>query len=105
MNLATRTLQLAGRGSLTSAGVESLLAKGGQLVDVGAPEDLRQGALAGSLNLPLDAMSYDFRLLDKHEPVILCGPPDATCVRAARLLAGQGFAHIYHFSAERPAIA
>jgi rhodanese-related sulfurtransferase len=95
MNLAARTLLLASRESLSAESAGSLLAHGGQLVDIRSPADFRAGALPGARNLPMDALSYDFRYLDKHEPVILCGNQGVACVRAARLLAGQGFERIY----------
>ena len=96
MNLAAHNLQLAGRETLSPDSAKSLLASGGQLVDVRAPADFNRYALPGALNLPVDALSYDFKYLDKREPVILCASQAAACVRAARLLAGQGFSHIYH---------
>ncbi len=96
MNLAIRTLQLAGHESLSSDSARWLLANGGQLVDMRSPQDYRRDALPGSVNLPMDALSHDFGQLDRHEPVILCGVRDAACIRAACLLAGQGFSRIYH---------
>lgn len=96
MNLATNTLRLAGRETLSSDSARSLLASGGQLVDIRSPAEFNRDALPGALNLPLDAFSYDFRYLDKREPVILCGMQGVACVRAARLLAGKGFSRIYH---------
>ena len=96
MNLAAYTLQRAGEATLSSDYAQSLLARGGQLVDVRSPAEFKRDALPGALNLPVDALSYDFRQLDKREPVIVCGRHDVACVRAARLLAGQGFSRIYH---------
>jgi phage shock protein E len=96
MSLAVQTLHLAGRETLSPDSAKALLASGGQLVDVRAPADFNRGALPGALNLPVDALSYDFSLLDKREPVILCARHRVACVRAARLLAGKGFSRIYH---------
>lgn len=98
MSLAMRTLQLAGRESLTARHAEGLLATGGQLVDVRSPDDFKRDALPGARNLPFDALSYDYAMLDKSEPVILYGSQDVMCARAARLLAGKGFSHIYHLA-------
>jgi rhodanese-related sulfurtransferase len=96
MSLATHTLRLASREALSSESAKHLLANGGQLVDVRSPADFNRGTLPGALNLPVDALTYDSRQLDKHEPVILYGTHEVACVRAARLLAGQGFSRIYH---------
>jgi rhodanese-related sulfurtransferase len=101
MNLAASTLRRAGGETLSSNNAQSLLAKGGQLVDVRSPAEFKRDALPGALNLPADALSYDFRHLDKHEPVIVCGMHEVACVRAARLLAGQGFSRIYHLHMPR----
>ncbi|MBT8122722.1 MAG: rhodanese-like domain-containing protein [Gammaproteobacteria bacterium] len=98
MSLAVRTLQLAGRESLTARHAKDLLATGGQLVDVRSPDDFRRGALPGARNLPFDALVYDYAQLDKSEPVILYGSQAVVCARAARLLAGKGFSHIYHLA-------
>lgn len=98
MSLAVRTLQLAGRESLTARHAEDLLATGGQLVDVRSPDDFKRGALPGARNLPFDALVYDYIQLDKSEPVILYGSQAVVCARAARLLAGKGFSHIYHLA-------
>ncbi len=92
------TLQLAGREGLTARHAENLLATGGQLVDIRSPDDFRCGALPGARNLPLDALSWDYRYLDKSAAVILCGTRDVACARAARLLAGKGFKRIYHLA-------
>jgi rhodanese-related sulfurtransferase len=98
MSLAVRTLQLAGQESLTARHAEDLLATGGQLVDVRSPDDFKRGALPGARNLPFDALAYDYSKLDKSEPVILYGSQAVVCARAARLLAGKGFSHIYHLA-------
>jgi len=96
MRLAVHNLQLAGCGSVSPEFARDLLARGGQLVDLRAPDVAWHDAVPGAVNLPMDALGRDCRYLDKHEPVIVCGGGDVACVRAARLLAGQGFAQIYH---------
>ena len=98
MNLAMRTLQLAGRESLTARHAENMLASGGLLVDIRSPVDFRRDALPGARNLPLASRSWDYRHLDKSAAVILCGTQDVSCARAARLLAGKGFRRIYHLA-------
>jgi len=89
-------LQVAGC-SVDAPCFHDLLASGGQLVDVRSPEDFRLSAVPGALNLPLDALSWDYDYLDKHGPVILCGNSPVMCQRAAFLLAGRGFSRIYYF--------
>ncbi len=82
--------------SLDGPHFHELLARGGQLVDVRSPEDFRRTAMPGALNLPLDALAWDYDYLDKFDPVILCGNSPVMCERAAFLLAGRGFTRIYY---------
>jgi rhodanese-related sulfurtransferase len=99
MNLALQTLLRANDASLSPELFKDLLAHGGQLVDIRSPADFRRGALPGALNLPLDALVYDYDHLDKQGPVILYGATEGVqCSRAAHLLAGRGFSRIYHLS-------
>ena len=99
MNLALQTLQRANGESLSPAFCKNLVAHGGQLVDIRSPADFRRGTLPGALNLPLDALAYDYGQLDKREPVILYGSTgEVQCSRAARLLAGRGFSRIYRLA-------
>ena len=101
MSLALQTLRCANSEALSLDHFPHLLAQGGQLVDIRPPADFRRGALPGALNLPLDALSYDFDQLDKQEPVILYGAAQGVqCSRAAHLLAGRGFSRIYHLSGD-----
>lgn len=98
MKLALRTLILAGGEVLPVQTARKLLAEGGQLVDIRPPAEFRRGTLPGALNLPADALGYDAGHLNRREPVILYGATPVACVRAARLLAGQGFSRIYHLA-------
>jgi rhodanese-related sulfurtransferase len=82
--------------SLDGRHFRDLLACGGQLVDVRSPEDFLLSAVPGALNLPLDALSWDYDYLDKRDPVILCGNSPVMCERAAFMLAGRGFSRIYY---------
>lgn len=101
MKFAQRLMQRAASGSLSGLQADSIVANGGQLVDVRSPDDFRQGALPGARNLPIDALAYDYDWLDRSEPVILYGSQHASCVRAAHLLAGKGFSSIYHLADPR----
>ena len=82
--------------SLDGPRFHDLLACGGQMVDVRSPEDFSHSAVPGALNLPLDALSWDYDYLDKRDPVILCGNSPVMCEWAAFLLAGRGFSRIYY---------
>lgn len=99
MTLALATLERAATASLSGEHVQALLASGGQLIDVRSPADFRRSALPGALNLPIDALCYEHRRLNARRPVIVFGNSPVRCARAARLLAGKGFAQIYHLAA------
>lgn len=88
---------LAGE-SLSPEYAQYLLATDAQLVDIRSPAEFDHGALAGAMNLPIEALSYGYGYtrLNKQRPVILCGTNEYRSNRAARLLAGQGFARIYY---------
>ena len=96
MNLAVKTLSLACQGGLSSEHALDLLASGGQLVDVRSPADFSRNALPGALNIPIESLCYEHRLLSRERPVIVYGASEFRSGRAARLLAGHGFQRIFH---------
>jgi rhodanese-related sulfurtransferase len=85
-------------GSLSRADATRLLADGGQLLAVHSCQESGLDPMPGALNLPLDALCYEYRRLNKRRPVILYCTSHAHCGRIATLLAGEGFADIYHLS-------
>ena len=96
MNLAVLTVTRACEEALPPEHAWDLLASGGQLVDVRSPADFSRGALPGALNIPVETLSYEHRLLSREQPVIVYGASEFHSSRAARLLAGKGFQRIYH---------
>lgn len=98
MNPAIRTDSRLTEASLSSDSAVQLLATGGQLVDVRSPADFLRNALPGALNLPVAALSWKHRYLNRQRPVILCSDNGSHCHHAARLLASEGFSRIYHLA-------
>ncbi len=96
MNLAVQTVIQVCREAVSPELVRDLLASGGQLVDVRSPADFSRDALPGALNIPVESLSYEHRLLCREQPVIVYGASEFRSSRAARLLAGHGFQRIYH---------
>ena len=96
MNLAVETLTRACKEALSSEHVRDLLARGGQLVDVRSPKDFSRCSLPGAVNIPVESLGYEHRLLSREQPVIVYGASEFRSGRAARLLAGKGFQRIYH---------
>ena len=98
MNPVVRIDNRVTEASLSSDSAAQLLATGGQLVDVRSPADFVHNPLPGALNLPVAALSWTYRYLNRQRPVILCGDNGSHCQHAARLLAGAGFSNIYHLA-------
>jgi rhodanese-related sulfurtransferase len=98
MNLEMQRPRLPGEETLSRADATRLLAVGGQLLDVRSPDESERDAMPGALNLPADALCYEYRRLNKRRPVILCCTSHFNCSRIASLLAGEGFSDIYHLS-------
>jgi rhodanese-related sulfurtransferase len=98
MNLEMQRPRLPGEETLSHADATRLLAVGGQLLDVRSPDESGCDAMPGALNLPADALCYEYRRLNKRRPVILYCTSHFHCNRIASLLAGEGFSDIYHMS-------
>jgi rhodanese-related sulfurtransferase len=98
MNPEMQQPRLPGEETLSRADATRLLAGGGQLLDVRLPEECVRDVMPGALNLPADALCYEYRRLNKRRPVILYCTRHVHCGRIASLLAGEGFADIYHLS-------
>jgi rhodanese-related sulfurtransferase len=98
MNHEMPGLRLVSEETLSRADASRLLAGGGQLLDVRLPGECGRDVMPGALNLPADALCYEYRRLNKRRPVILYCTSHYHCTRIASLLAGEGFSDIYHLS-------
>jgi len=87
-----------GEESLSRADATRLLADGGQLLAVRSAAESGHDLMPGALNLPVEALCYEYRRLNKRRPVILYCTSHAHCGRIASLLACEGFSDIYHLS-------
>ena len=76
------------------AGVKDLLARGAQLVDVRTPMEFHQGALPGSVNLPVQAIQRAPRELDPQRPVIVCCRSGNRSAYAKMWLEAMGFREV-----------
>jgi len=70
MNLAAQTLTRACKEALSSEHVRDLLASGGQLLDIRSAVDFSRDSLPGSVNIPVETLSYGHRLLSREQPVV-----------------------------------
>jgi rhodanese-related sulfurtransferase len=90
--------RIPGQESLSCVDARRLLADGGQLLAVHSSEEPGCELMNGAMNLPLEALCYEYRRLNKRQPVILYCTSHAHCGRIANLLAAEGFSDIYHLS-------
>ena len=98
MNPELQRPRMPGEESLSQADATRLLADGGQLLAVRSPGESGRDLMPDALNLPADALCYEYRRLNRRRPVILYCTTHAQCGRIASLLAGEGFSDIYHLS-------
>ena len=73
-----------------------LVAEGAQLVDVRSPMEFAQGALPGSINLPVQNIQAARGQLDTAKPVILYCRSGARSSQAQMMLRSMGFAEVHN---------
>ena len=81
------------------AGVQDLLGRGAQLVDVRTPMEFQQGALPGSVNLPVQAIQRAPRELDPQRPVIVYCRSGSRSAFAKSWLEAMGFREVVDLGA------
>ena len=69
---------------------------GAQLVDVRTPQEFAQGALPGSINIPLQVINATYQSLDKTKPVILFCRSGARSAQAQSILKQEGFDSVHN---------
>lgn len=74
--------------------VPDLIQQGAQIVDVRTANEFSFGSSPGSINIPLDQLSKDFKKLDPTNPVILCCASGSRSGMAVRILKEQGFENV-----------
>lgn len=89
-------LNITGNGInyITTEEAKSYMAKGALLVDVRNPDEYNASHIPNAINIPLDNITSDKRLLDK--PAILYCKSGMRCVDAKKRLAKLGIDHIYN---------
>ncbi len=71
--------------------LKTLLARGGQRVDVRTQGEFAGGHAPGSVNIPLDQLARRVGELDKTKPVILVCASGSRSAMATSMLKAQGF--------------
>ena len=73
----------------------SLVEAGAQLVDVRSPQEHAQGALPGSVNLPLQVLQCGAHQLDDQKPVIVYCASGMRSRQASSALQASGFRAVH----------
>lgn len=73
-----------------------MVAQGAQLVDVRSPGEYGQGAIPGSLNLPLQAIHMAEQHLSKEKPVIVYCASGMRSNQAEMMLNQMGFTNVHN---------
>jgi rhodanese-related sulfurtransferase len=82
-----------------------LVAAGAQLVDVRSPQEHAQGALPGSVNLPLQILQDCLHQLDSSKPVIVYCASGMRSQQAAQALGADGRTTVYDLGSYQNLVA
>ena len=82
--------------TLTYSEAKALIEQGAQLVDVRTPQEYKQHALPGSVNIPLPVIQQALKQLDRETPVLLyCGSGQRSGT-AKNVLEACGFSRVHY---------
>ena len=82
--------------TLIRSEAKALIDAGAQLVDVRSPQEHRQHALPGSVNIPLPVIQRALKQLDKDTPVLLYCASGQRSGTARRVLEACGFTTVHN---------
>jgi rhodanese-related sulfurtransferase len=77
-----------------------LVELGAQLVDVREPQEYRQGALPGAVNVPLPVIQQALHLLDRDNPVLVYCATGRRSGMAKYLLEAHGFSEVHNIGSQ-----
>ena len=83
-----------GGGRVASHVVLEKIKAGAKVVDVRSPEEFRDGAYPGALNIPLQDVGRRLAEIPKDKPVVLYCASGARSGMAARMLKQAGYADV-----------
>lgn len=88
----------AGARDITSREAKSLMEKNGKvfLLDVRTPDERRQGYIAGSVLIPIDAMEKRIGEVPRNRPVVVYCAVGSRSRFVAQALAQQGYGEVYN---------
>ena len=82
-------------GRIQCSDARRLVEAGAQLVDVRSPQEHAQGALPGSVNLPLQVLQCGAHQLDETRPVIVYCASGMRSRQASSALLAAGFQAVH----------
>lgn len=83
-------------GSKDKADFKVLLENGAILLDVRTKEEYKQGAVASSINIPLDSLGSNLSKLKKDRPIIAVCASGVRSRNAVAILSSKGFSEVYN---------
>jgi phage shock protein E len=86
--------RLRGGGKVASSVVLDKIKAGAKVVDVRSPEEFRDGAYTGAVNIPLSDLGRRLAEIPKDKPVVLYCASGARSGMAARVLKQAGYADV-----------
>jgi phage shock protein E len=74
-----------------------LMKQGAIIVDVRTKGEYAEGAIKGSLNIPVDSLNSQLsKLKDKNKPIVTCCASGMRSAAAKRILTSNGYIHVYN---------
>jgi phage shock protein E len=74
-----------------------IIANGGIIIDVRSKGEFSSGHAKGSINIPLDQLSSNFKKIkSKEQPIITCCASGMRSASARNILKSAGYLHVYN---------
>ncbi len=86
--------QLLGGGKMPATTVLEKIKSGAKIVDVRSPEEFRDGAYPGAVNIPLPDLGQRMNEIPKDKPVVVYCLSGARSGAAARMLKKAGYTDV-----------
>jgi phage shock protein E len=86
--------RLQGVNKMPSSLVKEKIDAGATIIDVRTPEEFRDGAYPGAINIPVSSLGARLADISKSKPVVLYCASGARSASAARAMKQAGFADV-----------
>jgi phage shock protein E len=75
---------------------QEVIAGGAVILDVRTKAEYQSGHLRNSINISVDKLPENLKILDKSKPIITCCASGARSASAMRILKSNGFEQVYN---------